>query len=55
MKYQMIGVSGPVNKDKVLEKLWEFANWLHLESGASPTEEDPLVITIYDRQWELNK
>ena len=48
MKLQMSSISGPVNKQVIRDKLNEFAEWLHLDSGASPTSDNPLIIKFWD-------
>lgn len=50
MRVQISSISGPVDKLAVKRRLQEFCTWLATESGASPTKEDPLVITIYDQE-----
>ena len=48
LEYQTSTIEGPVNTLVIKKKLEEFLKWLHLESGASPTKENPLVITVWD-------
>jgi len=52
MKYQVSAIRGPVNQEQVKNKLEEFLRWLHLESGASPTKKDPLVISVWDERTQ---
>ena len=50
MNVQISSIEGPVNKLVIKNKLKEFAEWLHLQSGASPTKDDPLIIKFWDEE-----
>ena len=51
IKVQISSISGPVDAKVIQSKLKDFADWLHLESGASPTRDDPLVVKFWDERF----